>query len=218
MDSATSYSGSGTTVVDLQGRSNALLVGATTFDRGFNGNLKFTGTQSLNMRTGLTSLQMGDTISVFMWVQPTGNGIILDERGQVNADGTIKDGWQDSQIEVVSGAFKFRTWNSSVITFTPAAGSAINTGWYYVGYVYNKSTLTLTAYVNGVAVGTPQSSFDRSSPIEGGYTQVFAIGQNNTTNLGSGIKGNFGFGAFHLYGTALSSAEVLNNFLISKGR
>lgn len=219
MDSSTSYTGTGTTVYDLMSNSNGLVSGNPTFSRDYNGYLTMNGSHYIQTRTGLTSTQIGENISVFMWVYPTGNGVILDERGQVNANGTVLDGWQDSHIEVVSGSFKFRVWNmtsAQAITHT-VSGGVSNKGWYYVGYTYNKSTLTFTAYVNGVAVGS-LTNFDRQAPYEYSNTQHFAIGKADATNMGDGTDGKFYFGAFHLYSVPLSAADVLDNFRVSQGR
>ena len=43
-------------------------------------------------------------ISHFIWVYPTGDGIITDEIGGNN----LSAGWHDSQVEIVGGQVNFR--------------------------------------------------------------------------------------------------------------
>ena len=114
----TSYSGTGTSITDLQGNSNGTFTGTITYTAG-NPNIgnpnyltiEGSNTEYVVSATGLNSklspVNSGTSISTFVWVYPTGNGIILDELGTT----AINTSWHDSQIELVSGALKFRVWN-----------------------------------------------------------------------------------------------------------
>ena len=105
-----SYPGSGTTVTDLQGNSNATLSGGPTYSSNNGGYLTFVGSssQSLLLNTSLNSVlspaNTSTVISYFTWVYPTGNGVIVDE--------TSNTGWHDSQIEMVSGTIRFSVWSN----------------------------------------------------------------------------------------------------------
>ena len=80
-----SYPGSGTTVTDIQGNSNATLANSPTFSAGA---LTFDGVdQALKTSTGLGPLFSGtspfksEVTTVMLWVQLLGEGNILVERG-----------------------------------------------------------------------------------------------------------------------------------------
>ncbi|MEY4970812.1 MAG: hypothetical protein RLZZ277_1043, partial [Actinomycetota bacterium] len=219
ISSTSSYSGSGsTTLNDLSGNSlNSTLTqvgGAAvpTYTSSAPTYLNFTGNSTVyshfkspNVKAYLdqTSASTLQNISLFAWVYPTGNGVILDE---VNAD----NAWQDSQIEMVNGAFQFRVWNSSAITSDTT--TPLNY-WYYVGLTYNFSTLTLTAYINGQQVGQI-TNFDRMSPWESNAANTiqYSVGRYDPTNLGSGSAGNFRFGALHIFKSAISQSVIVNNY------
>jgi hypothetical protein len=87
--------------------------------------------------------------------------------------------------------------------------------WNYIGLTYNSDT-TLTAYLNGVAVGT--ANLNRQTPFNngGGLSLHYSLGANDTTNMGNGTGSTFRFGAFHVYNRALSSSEVNENYNLSK--
>jgi hypothetical protein len=82
--------------------------------------------------------------------------------------------------------------------------------------VYNGTSLT--AYVNGSVAGT--ATYARQTPYNNysGAGFFYAVGIVSPTNLGDGGYGNFGFGALHIYNTALSGANVLSNFNATKTR
>lgn len=207
-----SYSGSGTNIVDLAGNSNATIYNNPVYSSGSSGNLNLVGTSSqyIYTNTSLASLFTNSTTStsIFLWVYPTGNGVILDERGMAYP-GTS---WFDSQIEMVAGTLKFSMWS---YTFgTSLISSSIATPlnkWYYVGMVYDQTAKTLKAYVNGQVAGT-YSNFTRNAPYNNGYGLYYGIGYADGTNQGDGTSGDFKFGALHIYKKPLTQAEVSLNY------
>jgi hypothetical protein len=216
LGNANSYNGTGSNVVDLMGNSNATIYGSPVYSSAPSGNLNLVGASSqyLFTNTSVSSLFTGNTAStsIFMWVYPTGNGVILDERGQSYPGSS----WYDSQIEMVAGTLKFSMWS---YTFgTSLISSSIATPlnkWYYIGIVYDENAKTLTAYVNGQVAGT-YTSFTRSTPYSSGYGLYFGIGYPNTTNQGDGTNGDFKLGAFHVYKKALTQAEIALNYSITR--
>ena len=80
--------------------------------------------------------------------------------------------------------------------------------WYHFTIVYDGTTLR--AYVNGAPAGT--NTFARLNPIEGGAGIHYAIAATDTTNMGDGTYANMRLGQFLVYSTALSAAQVLQNF------
>ena len=141
----------------------------------------------------------GPSISVFLWVYPKGNGVILTELGQ----STINTSWHDSQIEMVNGVMKFSVWPYTTVLESHTV--PLNQ-WHHVGFVYNQQQTKLTAYVNGVEVTS--GNMTRQAPRQ----LFYAIGGRDTTNLGNGGYGSFRFSGMQVYNTALTSAEVLQKY------
>jgi len=216
MGNSNSYAGTGNTVVDLMGNSNATIYGSPVYSSYPSGNVNLVGSSSqfLYTNTSIAPLFTGNTAStsIFMWVYPTGNGVILDERGYAYTGPT----WFDSQIEMVAGTLKFSMWPYTMGTaqISSTIATPLNT-WYYIGMTYNESSKVLTAYVNGQVAGT-YNSFTRSTPYSYGYGLYFGIGYPNTTNQGDGTNGDFKFGALHIYRKALTPSEITLNYNITK--
>jgi len=212
ISNALSYPGSGTTITDLQGNSNATLSGGPTYSSNNGGYLTFVGSsnQSLLTNTSLNSVlspaNTSTVISFFVWVYLTGNGVIVDE--------TSTTGWHDSQIELVGGTLRFSVWNNGT-GFASTVATPLN-AWYYVGLSYNGTTLS--AYVNGSSAGS--ATYSRQTPYNNGGNVAlrYGIALTDSTNLGNGGYGNFRWGAFQVYNTALSGANVLSNYNAQKSR
>jgi hypothetical protein len=136
----------------------------------------------------------------------TGNGVIVDE--------TSTTGWHDSQIELVGGTLRFSVWNNGT-GFASTVATPLN-AWYYVGLSYNGTTLS--AYVNGSSAGS--ATYSRQTPYNNGGNVAlrYGIALTDSTNLGNGGYGNFRWGAFQVYNTALNSSNVLQNYNAQKSR
>jgi len=216
INNTASYSGTGTTVTDLTGSSNATLVNTPTYTSGGGSYLTFNGTnQYLRTNTSLNSklspANTSTTISIFVWVYPIDNGVIVSELGQA----AINTGWHDSQIEMVSGVFKFSVWQNQ-----PGFSSTISTSqnaWYYVGFTYNGTNLV--GYVNGASAVT-SGTISRATPYNngGGLGLYYSVAAADSTNLGDGTYANMRFGGMQVYNTALSGTDVLQNFNSQKSR
>lgn len=141
-----------------------------------------------------------------MWVYPTANnGVLLSEFGGPS----ISSGWHDSQIEMVNGTMRFRVWNGTNLASSIA--TPLN-NWYYVGFVYDQAGQTLKGYVNG-ALAVTGTGYSRQTPWANGGTNLhFGIASTDSTNLGSGAYGSFRFGSLHIYNTALTQAQVQQNY------
>ena len=85
-----------------------------------------------------------------------------------------------------------------------------------MGLTYDGTTLR--AYVNGSAAGT--ATYSRLTPYNdgGGVPLKYGIALADFTNLGDGTYGDFRFGAFQVYNTALNSSNVLQNYNAQKSR
>jgi hypothetical protein len=211
ISNASSYGGSGTTVTDLTGSSNATLYNSPTYSSSGGGYLTFNGSnQYLGTNTALGSkLNPANTstvISIFLWAYPMDNGVIVSELGST----TPNTGWHDSQIEIVAGTLRFSVWSNN-----PGFASTISTplnNWYYMGFTYNGTNLI--GYVNGASAVT-SGTISRSTPSANLY---YAVATVDGTNLGDGTYANMRFGGMQVYNTALSAAEVLQNYNAQKSR
>jgi len=216
-----SYSGSGNTITDLQGNSNGTLTGTISYTQGtpssgianyldVEGSSSEYIVSSTNLNSKLSPANTGTDISYFLWVYPTGNGIIINEQGTT----TPQTSWHDSQIEIVSGQLKYRLWQLSSPFVTSSTSLTLNT-WHYVGLTY--SGTTLIAYLDGNNVGS--TSFSRLTPYnDGGVGLHYSLGATDSvTNMGDGNGATFRFGALHIYNRGLTSSEVSQNYDNTKG-
>lgn len=208
-----SYSGSNT-VTDLVSNSNATLVSGPTYS--INGYLNFDGVDDYlytnsNLQSSFSGVSpnKSELTSTFMWIYPIDNGVILSEIGAQN---TFVGTWHTSIIEMVSGTLKFGGWSEFGIQSITSSISTPFNSWYYVGMVYNGSTLF--AYVNNVLVGS--LTFNRWSPYNNSSNLYYSIAHSDTTNMGDGSYVKMKLGAFHVYNTSLSQQQVLNNYNAQK--
>ena len=213
ISNASSYPGTGATVTDLRANSNATLFNTPTYTSGyltFNGtNQYLTTNTSLNSR--LSPANTSTVTSIFAWVYPIDNGVILQELGQT----TPNTGWHDSQIEMVAGTMKFSVWQNQ-----PGFSSTISTplsAWYYAGFTFDGSVLR--GYVNG-ALAVTSATITRSTPYnDGGNLPLhYAIAHADGTNMGDGTFSNMRLGAFQVYNIALSAGQVSTNFQADRSR
>lgn len=203
-----SYPGSGTTLTDLMGSSDATLYNSPTYSSGY---LQFDGNnQYLVTNTSLGSKVSSDVTTLSIWAYPMDNGVILAELGTPN----LNTGWHDSQMEMVGGTMKFRFWDgtgSSILTSTiPTPLNA----WYNFTILHDGTSLF--AYVNGQSAGS--ITFSRQNPIEFGQGLYYGIAGNDSTDLGDGSYANMRFGEFFVYNRALTLEEIQQNFNNTKSK
>jgi hypothetical protein len=182
------------------GNSPSVSGGVVTFN-GSNSQYAVTNTNLVPTFSALGTSHERD-VSAFMYIYPTGqNGVILDELGTT----AINNNWHDTQIEMVSGTLYFRVWNCSAITSTI---SVSQNAWSHVGFTYDYTSQTMTAYVNGVQAGQ-NTGCSRGVPWrDSNVGMYYGFASTSGTNLGSGAYGNFKLGQFDLYSSALTAAQV----------
>jgi hypothetical protein len=217
INDVSSYPGSGTTVTDLTGSSNATLYNTPTYTSSGGGYLTFNGTdQYLGTNTSLNSklspVNTSNIISIFLWAYPMDNGVIVSELGTTS----INTGWHDSQIEMVAGTLKFSVWTGAVQNLSSTISTPLN-NWYYMGFTYNGTNLV--GYVNGASAVT-SGTITRQTPYNngGGVGLFYAIAAVDGTSLGDGTYANMRFGGMQVYNTALSAADVLQNYNAQRSR
>lgn len=215
-----SYSGSGTTITDLDGTNNGTVVGPLPYTSGSPNYFSFDNrtdrylTTSTNLNPYLSPANTGVTVSIFIWIYPISTiGSVLSEQGSTTPDQT----WFDVQIEMVSGnKVRFAVWPYSLIsshTLLSTLTISIN-AWYYIGFTYDGSTLR--GYINGQPAGSLAKS-NRETPYNNGNTGLYYnIGSRSGTNMLSGTDGSFRLGALHIWNNAISDAVILNNYNVSK--
>jgi len=214
LQNTSSYSGSGTTITDLDGTNNGLLVGTNPYTDSTPNYISLDSSTSnyirttVNLNPYLSPANTSTVISHFVWVYPTSNGVIVSEQGTTSPN----TGWHDSQIEWVSGTPYFSVWPYTSIIVSSISAPFNN--WHYVGLTYDGSTLR--AYVNGQLAGS--ATFVRLTPYNDGSSSglYYTLGYPDFTDLGSNQGANFRLGAFHVWNTAISSATVLNNYNATK--
>ena len=200
MGDTNSYPGSGITVTDLRGNSNATLYNSPSYSP--SGYIEFNPADSEYMITNasLASKIRSDVTTIAMWAYPMDDGVLLSERGEAS----LSSGWHDSQIEVVSGKMKFGMWSSSGLISLVSNIDTPPNAWYHLVMTYNGENLF--AYVNGNYAGFV--TFDRLNPIEGGTDIFYAIAGPDTTNMGDGTYAKMRLGGFQVYNLALTSLQV----------
>jgi len=213
-----SYLGYGITIEDMTtNNTDGVILGTIAYGGGY---LSIQGSTTEYVRTGdlnsyLSPANTGTSISVFMWIYPTTNGIILSEEGTTNGD---NGGWYDAQIQRNSaGNYLFSVYPYTVgyPLITSSSTYSLN-DWHYVGYSYDGTTLR--GYVNGVLVGS--SVVNRQSPGNNGYGMHYYLGYPSSTNMvqtasvgfGQGPSSAFRFGGMVVYNRGISTAEVLANY------
>lgn len=209
----TSYPGSGTTWYDVSGnRNTGTLTNGPTFNSDNGRYIVFDGVDDyvLANNTSLNSQFSTTSVSHFMWVYPTGAGVLVSELGQ----STPNIAWHDSNIEIsVSGSFSFSTWHGSLTNKVVSSNLSFNT-WYYVGFAYDGTTLT--AYINGVSIGT--TTFTRDPPYNNGFQTHYALFATDSTNMGTTTTGVGRSAAFSVYNRDITATEVLQNYNATKSR
>ena len=212
ISNTSSYPGVGTTITDLQGNSNATTFNSPTYTSSGGAYLTFDGineyfTTNTALGSKLNPANSSTIISIFVWVYPMDNGVIVQEIGQT----TPNSGWHDSQIEMVSGTLRFSVWQNQPSGFASSISTPLN-NWYYIGFTYDGTNLR--GYVNG-SLAVTSGTISRSTP---GANLYYAIAHADSTNLGDGTFSNMRFGGMQVYNTALSASDVSNNYNATKSR
>ena len=190
-----SYPKSGTTWTDLSGNSNTgTLTNGPTFSAGNMGSIVFDGT---NDYVNISSLITGNqSFSWGAWINPTATGTPV-LFGNVSNGLAMISYWDSANNKVRVG-----TYGNDRLT----SGTAIPPStWGYTFWTWNGTTLT--SYTNGIADGTATGfSFNIS---------------NLYTTIGNSVNSQYFTGRIAqtlVYNRALSTAEVLQNYNITKNR
>jgi hypothetical protein len=204
VNNSSQYSGTGTTIQDLLSGTTGNIVGGPSYQNdGCTSYITLNGiNQYIITNSSIDSFYDSADTSVFLWVYLTDNGVILSEQG-VN---DLNTSWHDTQIEMVSGSLRFSVWPYGD-TITSSISTPLN-NWYYIGFI--QSGTTLTAYVNGQSAGSVNVT--RDTPYNHDLGLYYAIGAEDSTNLGDGTYSALKFGRLEIWDGAISSSDVSQNY------
>lgn len=200
---AFSYPGTGTTITDLtdQGNTGTLANGASVS----NGVLVFDGSNDMINIPHTSSLNLGQTFAVGVWVKANALGSTLNSNDIGNRQILYTTRYANPagcwQLELNANSISV----TGVGTFVVTAGTIAANTWYYIAYVRNGSG-SGTIYINGVAqtpTTTTAYTFTDNSDIK-------QIGSGGSTGTGQPFNGSIG--NIHLYKTAPSAQDLLQHF------
>lgn len=136
---------------------------------------------------------------------------LIMENGQATVG---VSGWCDAHMGICGSLIRAGLWSGSS-SYVSSTSTVVPGTWYHIVETYASSVLTL--YVNGITQGT--LTVTRQTP-PGGQWLTFGL-QDNQTDLGSTTGMGFfnGYmGSIRLYNSALTSAQVLQNYNAEKYR
>ena len=198
-----SYPGSGTTWSDLSGNSNSgTLTNGPTFNSDNNGSIVFDGSDDVVSISDSSSIDVTPTVTISSWINPSGfgggnYGRIIDSQDSYNffLDNTTSSG-------------------TNAIRYWPNTGDALSVNnvvtlneWANFTVVHSGSNVVI--YKNGISIGT-SGSFSTLPSTSSGLT----IG--NRDDNAREFEGKIS--QVLVYDTALTAAEVKQNYDALKGR
>lgn len=191
-----SYSGTETRVADLAGTSPATISTSAPYSSSYGGNLSMTPSNNLSMTSCLSSIA-STSVSYFLWINPRGNGVVVDE-GNAST-------WSTATITIYNGIMYFGMYGGAQLQYTlPSLNK-----WMYIGLTYDGTTLR--AFYNGKQVGSAASARTKTS------TNCLFLGRNSGNGRGSvATGGDFLFGAMHIYSAAVTETDVAYNYEVTQ--
>jgi hypothetical protein len=203
---STGFTRGATTATNLAGTAsgNPTLYNAPIFMNSlgfisFNGSNQYLATPNLRtyFKTVNSSVQRSFTIS--FWFYPiTATGVLVSELDSHVPSG----GWHATNIEIINGFIKYRIWNGPIVT---SATSVNLNQWHHIALVYDGTSVK--GYLNGVLQGTQAGA--REIPPN---SQNYAIGAGETTNMGTGLYGNFYLSQFKIHNLPQTDKEILQEY------
>jgi hypothetical protein len=219
-DPQLSYSGTGSTITDLSGNNeNGTLFNSPAYTSGYGGYFTLNGSNQYISTSNLYDATKSEVTTVEAWVYPTStNTNVWSDSSNQTTTAYHAMGAGFIQVgpfqQYISGF-----WNNStgVQRVVNGAGNFLNS-WKQVVRVYNGSTCT--PYLNGVA-GTA-ASMVWTSPVENGNGNNWFLnfGIVETTTYSGVTTGWFAgrIGVIRVYYSALTAAQVLQNYNATKDR
>jgi hypothetical protein len=228
-----SYTGSGTTWIDLSGSgNNATLINGPTFDTENGGNIIFDAVDDHAIITDNPSINFPTALTISLWLN-TGNKITTSHDGDCfymkgNSQlGPDLGGDSGNPAIFINGRYFWRgplqdpantTLRSS---YGPPSGFLQTNTWYNLTYTHI-STNDPIIYKNGVVqtgftYGTGTNNSDGSLPLGTNNSNLTIAGDQNRNDIKASTT-NEKIAAVHVYNRALSEEEVIQNFNALRGR
>lgn len=189
-----SYSGSGTTWVDLSGNGfNATLVGAPTFNTA-NKTFTFTGSQTATVANPIRSQPTNNQDwTVISWLNvddTTGQNLLNLNNGLFPSYGT-----NNSLLYLNSGVNDYYTYGGDIGAL----------GWKHVTFRFNNLNGYRTIYSNAVNIST-----------SGPNATSTPSGNPDTLTIGSNLRGSLA--TLEIFNRVLTDTEITEDFNASRGR
>ncbi len=204
-----SYPGSGSTINDLSGNSLNGTTSNTTFNKTY---FTFNGTSSYISSADNPLIEPGaEDLTVEVWVNHsviTGSSrcILSKTNGGNAAD------WGYGIRTSSTGSTYMEVGNGTTTVNSPSYTLSTNTWYQIVGVFTNVASNKIELYINGVSQGSNSHSF---SSIKN-TTRPLSIGSFDSGAGGFGQWVNGKIGITRIYNSALSSADILQNFNSNK--
>jgi len=196
-----SFPGAGTTWYDMSGNNNnGTMTNGPLWSAANNGLISFDGTNDY-ITCGVSS-SINAASSAFTWSCWFKSNSISTEQllfSTVNASGTT-----GFQIEVYTSKILLAVYPAGTYAFANTTLSS-NT-WYHLSIAYNSGSIVY--YLNGVADGTTSRTFTAAT----GPTYISSWAVNSAYYINGYIS------QVMFYNTALTAAQVLQNYNASRGR
>lgn len=200
----TSYSGSGTSWIDLSGnRNNGTLTNGPTFNSLNGGSIAFDGINDYIDGPSISNLFTSD-ITAEAWIK-----ITAMSSDWVRIIGTAKTNGADRTFGIwywVDGGILWQRYGGTDPGIYPANPKLTIGSWFHVAATTNGSSHVL--YLNGVNIGTATASGPWTAsgqPITIGYAGFHTYTNSNISSV-------------RLYTRGLTANEVLQNYNTTKGR
>ena len=196
-----SYPGAGTTINDMSGNgNNGTLTNGPIWGATNNGVISFDGTNDY-ITCGVSS-SINAASSAFTWSCWFKSNSISTEQllfSTVNASGTT-----GFQIEVYTSKILLQVYPAGTYAF---ANTTLSSNiWYHLSVTYNSGSIVY--YLNGVADGTTSRTFTAAT----GPTYISSWAYSSAYYINGYIS------QVMFYNTALTAAQVLQNYNASRGR
>jgi hypothetical protein len=144
-----------------------------------------------------------ESMTVEIWVKPKRAGVVMSE-----TDRNISSSWDVSLIEILG--------DGTVVAGFPGVptatlGSVVLEEWNNIVLRYNKATLKLDGFVNGIPSGM-SSTGDRMAGWESGHSINFTFGKSTLTKLGSGQSLPGEWDEIRIWNVARTDDEIMSTY------
>jgi hypothetical protein len=212
-----SYAGSGTVWRDTSGNGNSgSLVNGPTFSRDNGGSIVFNGSNQYVSSSVGTTLDIGTSVSVTLscWIKYTTSA--TNYTGLV-CKATSANPMTGFQMLLYTNRLSCELASAGTVFIGPLTGllgtTTLNTGqWFNTVLTINRSTNTVSAYVNGVLESSQTNASVSTSNLTNTSNLLICTERSSTFFLNGSVSN------VQVYNRALGAAEVTQNYNALKSR